>query len=504
MYDPNIALIVAIFFTQVVKIVANNKLFTGGTIISYDESTKLPKVIRDGALLIQDDRIHEIFDLAPSNGTFPHDTEVIDCKNKIITPGFIDTHRHGWQTVFKTTGSNTTLSDYFSRYSSSVAQPLFTPEDVYISQKVGILEALNAGTTTILDHAHHTWTREHAVAGYNASIDSGARVYFAYTFQNVTGFTIQDQLKHWRELDAGKTSNLTSLVMSYDDFTANPYGKDTQDLVELAKEAEIEVFTSHHVAGPWNFGNAPEDLHNAGILNTSTAVVLGHATFITPYSASLLRATNQHISITPESEMHYGMLHPTAHLIADQASIGTDTPFAFSTDVLTQTRLWLQSTRQTMYSNSLDRWQIPNSNPVSVAQAFLLATRNGGLALGRKDLGVITKGAKADLLVWDGRSPSLLGWADPIAAVILHASIGDIDHVLVDGGFVKRDKKLLSGGYDDDVARFLDAARRIQQKLRETPLVPQVGMYVGGFPYGEQYQVDVQRGEGNGYGPSYV
>jgi cytosine/adenosine deaminase-related metal-dependent hydrolase len=127
------------------------------------------------------------------------------------------------------------LGDYAARYSALVSQPLFTPEDLYISQKVGILEALNAGTTTILDHAHHTWTREHAAAGYDGSIDSGARVYFAYTFQNVTGFDIQAQLHHWSELNARKASNLTSLVMSYDDFTVNPYGKDTQDIIQLAK-----------------------------------------------------------------------------------------------------------------------------------------------------------------------------------------------------------------------------------------------------------------------------
>ena len=217
-----------------------------------------------------------------------------------------------------------------------------------------------------------------------------------------------------------------------------------------------------------------------------------------------MRATNKYISITPESEMHYGHLHPTSHLIADQAALGVDTHFTFSTDILTQARLWLQTTRYKMYANTLDRWEIPNSNPFSATQAFLLATRNGGLALGRKDLGVITKGAKADLLVWDGRSPSLLGWADPIAAIILHASIGDIDHVLVDGNFVKRDKKLTVDGYDDDVDEFLDAATRIQQKLRETPLIPQVGTWVGGYPFGEQFQIDVQSGEGTGYGPSYI
>jgi len=234
---PNLkaTLITTIVLAQVAAVLANTKILTGGTIIAYDESIKLPKIIRNGALVIKDDRVYEILDKVPSNGSFSPGTEVIDCKNKIISPGFIDTHRHGWQTVFKTLGSNTTLSDYAYRYGSPVAQPLFSPRDLYISQKVGIFEALNAGTTTILDHAHHTWTREHSEAGYNASIDSGARVYFAYTFQNVTGFSIQDQLVQWRELDAKKSSNLTSLVMAYDSPPRSEYEKDTQDVIKLAK-----------------------------------------------------------------------------------------------------------------------------------------------------------------------------------------------------------------------------------------------------------------------------
>ncbi len=46
---------------------------------------------------------------------------------------------------------------------------------------------------------------------------------------------------------------------------------------------------------------------------------------------------------------------------------------------------------------------------MSVDQAFLLATRHGGLALRRDDLGVITPGAKADLTIWDGRVTVLAG-----------------------------------------------------------------------------------------------
>lgn len=251
-------------------------------------------------------------------------------------------------------------------------------------------------------------------------------------------------------------------------------------------------------------GNSPEDLHSVGVLNSSTPIVIAHGAFLDARGASLLRSTNKHISITAESEMHYGHLHPTTHLILDQASLGVDTHFTFSTDILTQARLWLQSTRYRVYQNTIDRWQIPAESTFSVNQAFLLATRNGGLALGRKDLGIIAPGAKADIVVWDGRSPSMLGWADPVAAVILHASVGDIRHVLVDGEFRKRDGQLVIDGYADVQERFLASAQRIQAVIKDTPLPSREGSFLTGYPYGYVLQLDAHRGEGTGYSPNFV
>lgn len=157
-----------------------------------------------------------------------------------------------------------------------------------------------------------------------------------------------------------------------------------------------------------------------------------------------------------------------------------------------------------MFQNTLDRWEIPTRNPFSVNQAFLLATRNGGLALGRKDIGVIAPGAKADLVVWNGRSPAMLGWTDPVAAVILHASVGDIDHVLVGGEFKKRDGKLVVEGYAALQERFLASAERIQGAFKDIPMPVLEGSFITGSHYGDVMQLDVQRGEGTGYGPSFT
>ena len=96
----------------------------------------------------------------------------------------------------------------------------------------------------------------------------------------------------------------------------------------------------------------------------------------------------------------------------------------------------------------LETRKVPVNSPQSVVQAFLLATRHGGFALRRDDLGVISVGAKADIVVWNGNnSPALLGWNDPVAAVLLHASVGDIEHVIVDGKWKKKDFRLVVDDY---------------------------------------------------------
>jgi cytosine/adenosine deaminase-related metal-dependent hydrolase len=249
--------------------------------------------------------------------------------------------------------------------------------------------------------------------------------------------------------------------------------------------------------------NSPEDIHALNYLNISIPIVFSHASFLTPTGADLLRSTNQYISITPESEMHYGQGHPVSYNIQDQASLGIDTHITFSTDILTQARIWLQQTRYERYLDVLEQNKLPGSNPMSAEQAFLLATRNGALALRRDDLGAIMVGAKADLLVWDGNSPALLGWVDPVAAVMLHASVGDLEGVMVDGKWAKKGGKLVAKGYPDARTKFLKTARRLQAVWKTMPL-PEVPAEFNGNPVVHPPRVDVVRGPGDGYGSIYL
>lgn len=216
---------------------------------------------------------------------------------------------------------------------------------------------------------------------------------------------------------------------------------------------------------------------------------------------NLLRDANQYLAITPESEMHYGHDHAFSHLIMDQAALGVDTHFTYSTDIVGQARIWLQSARLVSYREELANSRIAVNNPMSVRQAFLLATRNGALALRRDDIGVIREGAKADLVVFDGTSPNMLGWSDAVAAVILHSHVSDVRHVLVNGEFRKRDGKIVFGDWDAVRTRFLRSRDRIQGLWRNMDFPP---FFTGQFRPDAGAGVvkpvlDVVRGDETGY-----
>ena len=51
---------------------------------------------------------------------------MIDCAGCVVIPGFVDTHRHTWETAIRSCAPNATLDDYFVEVLDSFA-PLYDP-----------------------------------------------------------------------------------------------------------------------------------------------------------------------------------------------------------------------------------------------------------------------------------------------------------------------------------------------------------------------------------------
>ncbi|KAJ7025129.1 hypothetical protein C8F04DRAFT_968154 [Mycena alexandri] len=478
-------------------------LLRGGTFITYSDSTSNLEIVTEGAMLFNDTIIAISQTIDGLDSQSNSDVQIVNTTGKIISPGFIDTHRHTWQTAMRTLGPNVQLENYAWLFGTTGPAPLiFSPDDIHTASLMGTLEALNAGVTTSLDFAHVTWTRAHADAALQGVIDSGARVWWCYNVGPVvisgepfTGTAPIDQLAHIRELakDSPFNKGLVTLGIASD--------PPTTEVIETALNVSINVITAHDVEGP--FPQTNNLTPGNPTLNSSLAFVFAHASQFTTAEARLLREFNQYVSITPESEMHYGLGHPSSYLIQDQSALGVDTHFTFSIDIIGQMRIWLQSTRLGLYQETLDRFKIPSNTPMTVRQAFLLGTRNGGLALKRPDLGVLREGAKADVLVFSTDAIGLVGWSDPVAAIVLHSNVADIEDIYVDGELIKKGGKLVVDWQGEGFGNKLrESAIKFRDALAKTNITAfEVGVKgsLTDRDFQDPFQVDVTRGDGTGF-----
>ena len=96
-------------------------LITGGTVLSLDPAIG---ELRRGDVLLDGSVIVEVAERIDAPGA-----EVIDATDRIVLPGFVDTHRHTWQTAFRGVGADWTFADYLAAIHGRL-RPCYRPEDV--------------------------------------------------------------------------------------------------------------------------------------------------------------------------------------------------------------------------------------------------------------------------------------------------------------------------------------------------------------------------------------
>jgi len=176
-------------------------------------------------------------------------------------------------------------------------------------------------------------------------------------------------------------------------------------------------------------------------------ILLSHATNMTESEISKLNQAKAWVSSTPDTElqMGHGNIVCFRKGCTDMCSLGIDCHSNNSGDIVSQMRLALQHERSRRNEEVIAQGKTTMSLNLYVQDAFRLGTIQGARSIHMEDkLGSIEVGKIADLVIFDGNSPGMVcaSEQDPVAAIVLHSSVRDIDTVIVDGCIRKRDGKL--------------------------------------------------------------
>ena len=410
-------------------------LISGGVIISLDPAVgdlgRGDVLVEDGVIVAVAERI----DAA--------DAEVIDAADRIVMPGFVDNHRHTWQTAFRGIGADWTFDDYVVAMHGTL-KPHYTPEDIYLGNLLGRLEALHSGVTTMLDWFHAARSPQHADAALAGLRDAPGRSIFCHGAGYRTNERIEAEVRRVR---AGVSdTGLVTMALGLrgpDEATMDSVAAD----MKLA--AELGLRTSMHVDG-LSGGRPIAELHAHGLLSASTTFV--HANGISDDELSIIADAGASVSISPDVEAKMGFGWPETGRVLSaglRPTLSADDCPAAAGDLFAAMRTAFAVQRG--LGGSLNSRDLLSFVTVDAAESCGLDGRTGSL----------TPGKAADIILLRADDPTVFPVTDPVGTIVTAGHPGLVDTVLVAGRVVKRNGRLLGVDLPALQARLLASRNRI-------------------------------------------
>jgi cytosine/adenosine deaminase-related metal-dependent hydrolase len=444
----------------------------GGHLVTMDAALG---TIPQGDVLIENGEITAVATSLPTVNA-----EVIDARGHIVAPGLIDTHRHTWQSQMRALCADWTLGDYFYGIRLAVS-PAYNAEDVYLGNRLGALEALNAGVTTILDFSHCNNSPDHSDAAIAGLRDAGIRAIFAYGFFDSSPQTPQffadhgERIKDFQRIAARyfqRGDGLLSLGVALTEVGLIPL-RSTQAEIQAARAHDALIVT--HTGTVWSLPSGIAQLDAAGLLGPEQVHV--HCNALTDVEWDILARHQAKVSISPETELNMGMgrlVFQAAEQRGIKPTLSADVMSLNSGDLFVQLRLALAFKRWADAEPTNLARSDPRQVSTSAYQALEWTTVNAAEALRLEDrIGSITVGKRADLILVGGSAINQHPQIDPAGTLVFQTSSDDVRTVMVDGKVVKRDGVLLDVNLAELTKRADESARAVLDRVRATvPRLP--------------------------------
>lgn len=420
--------------------------------------------IVQGELLIVDGQIAAV-------GGSGHSADVtIDATDCAVIPGFVQTHIHLCQTIFRGAADDLSLIDWLKKRVWPM-EAAHSASSIAASARLGIAELIKGGTTCALtmETVNHTAEVFKVVeeSGFRATVgkcmmDKGDEVPAALHEQ--TARSIEESvalLEQWHGAAGGRIRYC---------FAPRFAISCTRELLErvgrLARERDVMIHT-HASENKTECALVESDtgLRNIAYLDslglTGPHVALAHCVHLDDEEIDMLANTRTNVVHCPSSNLKLGSgIAPITKLLDHDISVSLGADGAACNNRLD---MFTEMRTAALLQKALHGPEVLSANRV-----LRMATIDGAKAMGLDgEIGSLELGKRGDVaVVRMGRLHSTPA-AEVVSALIYAANASDVDTVIVDGQLMMRDRNLLTIDEADVVKTAAAEAKKLSIRAQK-------------------------------------
>ena len=410
---------------------ANNTILIKNAIILDPE--KDINVKKD--LLIKDDLIYKIDEEIAQDNV----DKIIDAKDKILLPGFVNTHTHLSMALFRGLADDLSLDEWLNDNIWPMEANL-NEYYCYIGALLGAVELIKSGTTTFSDMYFYMEDVAKAVE------ESGIRAVLSYGM-----IDFGDEEKRKAEIE--KNMNLFKNCHNTADGRIkvffgphSPYTASEELLKEVRKLADENNIKIHiHVSetqkeiddvsaekGLRQF----EYLDSIGFLGPD--VLCAHCVWLSDEEIEIIKKHDVKISHNPCSNMKLASgIAPVKKLLDNDICVAIGTDGASSNNNL-------DIIEELKTASLLQKVSTLDPEALNSDEALAMGTIEGAKALGLDDeIGTIEVGKKADLILIDTNNANMIPDSSKLSSNIIYAANGfNVDTTICNGQILMENRQL--------------------------------------------------------------
>jgi 5-methylthioadenosine/S-adenosylhomocysteine deaminase len=465
-----------------------NLLLTNALVVTMDAQFR---VHARGSIAIGGNAILGVGDI---DGGFDPE-ERLDCRGSVVMPGLVNAHTHAPMTLLRSLADDLRLDVWLMGYMMPVERQFVRPDFVALGTELACAEMIRSGTTCFADMYYF----EDAVA--EAAARAGVRALCA---QTVLKFPTPDAASYEDALAAARAfivkwkghPLIVPSVAPHAPYTCT--AEIFRAAAELASEFDVPLHTHlaetalevEHARRDYGMPVVPwakkQRLFDARVL-------AAHCVHVDEGELRTLRDAHAGVAHNPTSNLKLGSgVAPVAKMLELGLDVGIGTDGAASNndlDMFEETRL----------AALLGKGTSGDPTAIPARTALAMATCLGARAMHLGDItGSLEPGKRADLIVVDlDQSHATPRFTRDVNAIysqlVYSAKSTDVVHVMCDGRWLMRDRRLLTldeAGLHSHAGEF---ARRIDAFLiqREQSVLQKL-IAIGGAAEQESFEIQVK------------